>query len=342
MKKRNAKELNETDQAIRSMTMVSVIGNAALAAFKLIAGFVGQSAAMISDAIHSLSDVLSTFIAVVGVRMALKEADAKHPYGHERFECLASLLLGCFLAITGVGVGYTGLRALFTGEYLHAPEPGMIALVAAIVSIASKEAMYRYVHKKAKHIGSEAFEADAWHHRSDALSSIGALAGIGASMLGFPAGDSLAAIVICAFILKAAWGIVTGSIDNMMDTPCPPETERAIRALTQAQEGVLNIDRLITRKFGNRAYVELEIAVSPKLSVSQAHDIAQHVHDGIETAFPQIKHVMVHVNPAEHIPTEYLAQETYLFHDEYMLYDSMQDHGHDDEGEGDPKDSQLA
>lgn len=309
MKTHKAKELNETDQAVRNMTLVSVIGNTALAVFKLLAGIIGHSAAMISDSIHSFSDVFSTFIAAIGVRIALKEADKKHPYGHERFECLASLLLGCFLAITGIGIGFSGVRALAYGEYLHAPEPGYVALVAAIVSIASKELMFRYVHKTAKSIDSEAFVADAWHHRSDALSSIGALAGIGASKLGFPAGDSLAAIIICAFILKAAWEVIKNAIDNMMDTPCTPETEEAIRSLAKKQDGVANIDMLITRKFGNRAYVELEIAVSPELSVSEAHDIAQQVHDCIENEFPQIKHVMVHVNPAEYDPIEFFTME---------------------------------
>ena len=298
MREPSEKETSSTEKAIRNMTMVSVIGNAALAAFKLLAGLIGQSAAMVSDAVHSLSDVLSTFIALIGVRVSQKEADGKHPYGHERFECVASLLLGCFLAATGIGIGYNGISALIDGSYLQAPEPGFIALGAAVVSILSKEAMYRYVHTTAQRIHSEAFEADAWHHRSDALSSIGALAGIGATMLGFPAGDCLASIVICAFILKAAWDIVKSAIDNMVDTPCSPETEQTILEVAQSQEGVIRVDALMTRRFGNRAYVDLEIAVDPYLTVLEAHEIAQKVHDHEEKVFPQIKHVMVHVNPA--------------------------------------------
>ena len=170
---------------IKKLSRVGILGNVLLAAFKLIAGIFGRSAAMVSDAVHSLSDVFATLIAYIGVRLSQQAEDEDHPYGHERLECVASLILGLILAGTGIGIGYAGIRKLFF-ERDSIEIPTVLPLVAAVVSIAVKEGMFHYTMHYAKKLDSAAFKADAWHHRSDALSSIGSFIGIGLAMLGFP------------------------------------------------------------------------------------------------------------------------------------------------------------
>ncbi|MEY8393118.1 cation diffusion facilitator family transporter [Lachnospiraceae bacterium 45-W7] len=206
MAKEMKKAFNE-NAIIKQISMVGIIGNIILCAFKMFAGIVGKSGAMVSDAVHSLSDVFATFIAFLGVKMSKRGADKAHPYGHERMECIASLILGLILLVTGLGIGKVGLQNIFSGNYEELAIPGAIALVAAILSIAVKEAMYWYTRHYAKILNSAAFMADAWHHRSDAFSSIGSLIGIGGAMLGFPVLDAIASVVICLFILKVAFDI---------------------------------------------------------------------------------------------------------------------------------------
>ena len=283
----------------RDLAAVGFAGNIALSAFKLAAGIFGNSAAMISDAVHSLSDVLATAIAFAGVKLSEREADSRHPYGHERFECVASLALGIVLALTGAAIGLASMESIATRAYLDAPTPGALALAAAVVSIAVKEGMFWYTRHWARVMDSSAFMADAWHHRSDALSSVGALAGIGAAMLGFPAGDALASLVICAIVLKVAFDVLREALGNMTDTPCDAHEEREISACMANIEGVVRIDSLRTRKFGNRVYVDAEIAVDGSLPLVEAHAIAEAAHDAVERRFPDVKHIMIHENPAE-------------------------------------------
>ncbi len=282
----------------KKLAAVGIGGNVALSAIKLVAGIVGNSTAMITDAIHSLSDVFATAIAFIGVRLAERDADASHPYGHERFECVASLALGLILAVTGLGIGYASLESIATRSYAAAAAPGAIALAAAVISIAAKEAMFWYTRHWARALNSSAFMADAWHHRSDALSSIGALLGIGASMLGFAAGDAIASLVICVIILKVAFDVLKDALNNMTDTPCDREFEREIEACIEGVDGVVRIDELRTRKFGNRVYVDAEIAVDGQLPLVQAHSIAEAAHNAVESDFPTVKHIMIHENPA--------------------------------------------
>ena len=282
----------------KQVAAVGVAGNVALSAFKLVAGIAGNSTAMISDAVHSLSDVFATAIAFVGVRLAERDADATHPYGHERFECVASLALGLILAATGLAIGYSSLESIATRSYVSAGAPGAIALVAAAVSILVKEGMFWYTRHWARALNSSAFMADAWHHRSDALSSIGALLGIGASMLGFAAGDAVASLVICVIILKVAFDVLKDALNNMTDTPCDREYERKIEECIEAVPGVVRIDAMRTRKFGNRVYVDAEIAVDGQLPLVRAHEIAEAAHDAVESSFAEVKHIMIHENPA--------------------------------------------
>jgi cation diffusion facilitator family transporter len=274
----------------------TICGNVLLSVFKLLAGIIGNSAAMVSDAVHSLSDVFCTFIVIIGVKIAQKQADSDHPYGHERFECVAALILAVILCGVGVGIGYGGVRSALEGGQ-RTQVPGILALVAAILSIVVKEAMYWYARAAAKKINSGALMAEAWHHRSDAFSSIGSFVGILGARIGFPVLDPIACVVICFFIVKVAYDIFSDSINKMIDKTCDEETEEKIRAVILAQENVRGVDLLQTRLFGEKIYVDVEISVDGNLSVNTSHDIAHMVHDAIEKKFENIKHCMVHVNP---------------------------------------------
>ena len=287
---------NEFEKTAIRVSLVSVVWNLILSVFKLIAGFVAHSGAMISDAVHSASDVFSSIIVMIGVRISGKASDKDHPYGHERMECVAAIVLATVLAGTGVGIGYAAVKTLLDGEYAS-EIPGMLSLIAAVVSILVKEAMFWYTRHYAKKIDSSAVMADAWHHRSDALSSVGALIGIGGARLGFPIMEPLASVVICIFIEKAAFDIFKDAIDKMVDKACDEQTEEALRNCALNTKGVERVDLLKTRIFGNKVYVEMEIGADENLSLKDSHAIAENVHDAIEQGWPKIKHILIHVNP---------------------------------------------
>ena len=283
---------------IKKLSGVGIFGNVFLAAFKLFAGIYGRSGAMVSDAVHSLSDVFATFIAYIGVRLSQQKEDAEHPYGHERLECVASLTLGLILAGTGVGIGISGIKNLYYNSNTLAI-PTFLPLVAAVVSIVVKESMFWYTMYYAKKLDSAAFKADAWHHRSDAISSIGSFIGIGLAKLGFPFMDPIAALIICLLILKVAYDIIKDAIAKMLDTSCDKTVENSIRRFIEEQPGVMGIDLLRTRQFGNKIYIDLEISVRRDSSLLEAHEIAENVHSRVEDKFQGVKHIMIHVNPAE-------------------------------------------
>jgi cation diffusion facilitator family transporter len=276
---------------------VSIAGNAALSVFKLLAGILARSGAMISDAVHSASDVFSSFIVIVGVKLAGREADRDHPYGHERFECVAAILLSAVLAVTGLMIGRSAVLSIIERETSDITVPGLPALIAAAVSIICKEAMYWYTRHYAKKIDSGALMADAWHHRSDSLSSVGALLGILGARHGLQILDPIACLIICLLIIKAAYEIFRDAVNQMVDKACDQETESRIRECILKQEGVLSIDLLKTRTFANRIYVDLEISADGQISLAEAHQIAHLVHDKVEQEIPDIKHIMIHVNP---------------------------------------------
>lgn len=280
-----------------NVSTVTIVINLALAGFKFLAGFLAHSGAMVSDAVHSASDVLATFIVILGVKLAGRDADRDHPYGHERLECVAALILAVILGATGLGIGWSGIRKITGGEALVVP--GALALIAAVVSIVVKEAMFWYTWLAAKKIDSSALKAEAWHHRSDALSSVGSFAGILGARLGFPALDPAASVVICLFILKAAWDIMADALGKMTDHACPPAMVQEMADSILSQPGVLGLDTLNTRLFGDRVYVDVEIQADGDLPLKVTHATAQAVHDTLEQTFPQVKHCMVHVNPAE-------------------------------------------
>ena len=284
-------------QIATRVSLVSMLGNLLLTGFKLLAGLLAHSGAMVSDAVHSASDVLSSLIVIIGVRLSGKAPDRGHPYGHERFECVAAILLSEVLAVIGGAIGWTALQSITGGGYREAEAPGMLALAAAVVSIVSKEGMFWYTWHSARQIDSTALKAEAWHHRSDALSSVGALIGIAGARLGFPVLEPVASLLICLLILKVALEIFKDAIDRMVDHACDDETQAALRQCAEEQEGVLGVDLLSTRMFSNRIYVDLEIRADGTLSLAQGHEIAERVHSAVENRFPQVKHIMVHVNP---------------------------------------------
>ena len=283
-----------------TVSIVTIIGNVILSGFKFLAGFIAHSHAMISDAIHSASDVFSTIVVIIGIKLASKEPDKEHPYGHERLECVTAIILAIILFITGLKIGVDALENIFQGNQDELTVPGVLALVAAIISIISKEAMFWYTRYYAKKIDSDALMADAWHHRSDAFSSIGALIGIGGARLGFPIMDPIASLFIFWFIAKAALDIFKDAIDKMIDHSCDEETEKHIRECVMKNENVIGIELLKTRIFGNKIYVDVEIQVDSIYTLEEAHLIAKDVHNTIEETFPKVKHIMVYLTPASH------------------------------------------
>ena len=281
------------------VSAVSIAGNILLSLFKLLAGIFAHSGAMVSDAVHSASDVISSIIVIIGVKLSARDSDADHPYGHERLECVAAIVLAVILLITGLFIGSAAVGNITSGNYEELAVPGIPALVAAITSIVVKEAMFHYTKYYAVKLDSGAVMADAWHHRSDALSSVGALIGIVGSRMGLPVLDSVASLVICLFIVKAAYDIFKDAVDKMVDHSCDKDTEQALRECVMAQEGVLGIDMLTTRIFGNKIYVDIEISADGSKTLRESHAIAEKVHSTIEHDFPKVKHIMVHVNPAD-------------------------------------------
>ena len=280
------------------VSLVSIFGNIMLSLFKLLAGIFAHSTAMISDAVHSASDVFSSIIVIVGVKMAAQDADNDHPYGHERMESVAAIVLAVVLFVTGLFIGHVAIENISAGNVSEKSIPGILALVAAIVSIVTKEGMYWYTRAYAKKIGSDALMADAWHHRSDAMSSVGAMVGIYGARMGLWWADSAASLVISLFIVKAAYDIFKNAIDKMIDKACDLKFEDEMRTLILSQEGVIRVDLLHTRMFGNKIYVDLEIAADGNKTLNETHAIAQNIHDLLEAKYTNIKHIMIHVNPA--------------------------------------------
>lgn len=291
MQEQNAKRVT------MRISAVGVVCNVALTLFKLVAGIVANSAAMIADAVHSASDIVGSFVVMIGAVISNKAPDTEHPYGHEKLECIASVILGNILVAVGALIGYNGILKIVSGETLTAP--GTLALIAAVASIVVKEALYWYTILGAKKINSVSLKAEAWHHRSDALSSIGSFVGILGARLGVPVLDPIASVVICLFIFKVAYGIFRESIDRLIDHACCDETVEQMRETLAAVPGVLAVDDIKTRLFGSRTYVDVEIAADGDLPLREAHAIAEAAHHTLEREFPEVKHCTVHVNPKD-------------------------------------------
>lgn len=285
------------EKTVKHISTTSIFANIVLSIFKFFAGIFGNSSALVSDSIHSLSDVFSTIIVIIGIKISSKAPDSHHQYGHEKFESVTAVLLSIILFITGLGIGYNGFTKIIEKSYLNSEIPTKIALIAALTSILVKEFMYWYTRYGAKKINSGALMADAWHHRSDSLSSIGSLIGIIGAINGFPILDPIATIIICVFILKVSFDIFKDGINKMVDTSLPKKVLDNVRKEVMEVEGVKNIDLLKSRQFGNKSYIDIEISVDGSLKLENAHNIAADVHSKIEIKFPNVKHCMVHVNP---------------------------------------------
>ena len=287
----------DTDKSIMTrVSKVSVAANVFLSAFKLFAGVVGHSGAMIADAVHSLSDVAGSGLVILGAHLSSKESDREHQYGHERLECVISLILANVLLLVAAGIGIEGIRGMIDPQ--SAAMPGMLALIAAVVSVASKEVLYWYTRAAAKKIDSVSLMAEAWHHRSDAISSVGSFIGIFGAMLGFPVLQPAVCVLIAVLIFKVGIDIYRETMNKLIDKACDDETAEKIKATIVAQEGVIALDEIKTRLFGSKVYVDIEIACDGTQSLYDAHRIAERVHRQVEELFPgRIKHCSVHVNP---------------------------------------------
>ena len=289
------------EQGIYRVTLIGGIVNFLLLIFKFLAGFLGHSAAMVADAVHSLSDFVTDVIVIVFVRISSKPADNTHGYGHGKFETLASAIIGCALLGVGVGIFVGGVRSIvgvFHGEEL--PAPSMVALIAAAVSIVLKEALYQYTVFKAKNLDSQAVVANAWHHRSDAFSSIGTLLGIGGAILGgekWRVLDPVAAVVVSLFIAKAAVSILKTSLDELLEHSLPEEVEREIEQIILSVEGVSSPHHLRTRRIGNNYAIEVHIRMNGGLSLLEAHRVTTIVESLIKQRYGELTIVTIHTEP---------------------------------------------
>lgn len=278
------------------VSFTTLIVNIILAIIKFIAGILGKSSAMIADSIHTLSDILSTIAVIIGLHFSSKPADKNHPYGHEKIESVVAKMLALMLFITGLGIGKSAIDTIISGAYLNS-SPKAIALVAAAISIISKEWMYHYTIRVAKKINSAALTADAWHHRSDVLSSIGTLVGVGGSILGYRILDPIAAVIVSIMIIKVSIQIYITGFNQLVDASAPDETIADITGVINEISGVIRIDEIKTRMHGSYLYVDTEISVDGSLSVNEGHEIAENVHLKIEEKIDGVKHCMVHINP---------------------------------------------
>lgn len=278
------------------ISFCSILVNIVLSLGKVIAGISLKSQTLISDAVHSMSDVLSTVIVIIGTFIANKQADEDHQYGHERYEEIASLLLGSLLCFTGYEVAKSAIMSLITQNYNIDTSNIIIGIIVCLISISSKFLMYLITLLKAKQIESSALKADAYHHLSDSLSSIGGLIGLIFVQIGYPITDSIAALVIAIFIFISAFEIIKDATDKLTDKACCDEDLNAIKNIVYKHKNV-EIHRLRTRLFSNRIYVDLEIALDSQLTLQAAHEIAQQIHDELEEQIPKIKHCLIHVNP---------------------------------------------
>lgn len=281
--------------SIKSMAM-----NLLLCVLKMAFGVIIKSASLVSDAIHSLSDIFSTLVVLIGIRISSKPADKTHPYGHEKIETVIAFMLGIMLFVIGGKIAYDGTVSIFTMQTVSAQQTllNIGAIMVAVISILGKEWMYRFTIKCAKQIGSGAMRADAWHHRADALSSVGSLIGVVGLRLGFPIVDAIACLVISLFIFKAAYNIVSDAFRNIVDCTCSDEVVQSIEKVIESNKQVLSIDMLKTRRYGSKIYIDLEITLDKSLTFVESHDIAATIHDNVERQVENVKHCMVHVNPS--------------------------------------------
>lgn len=275
---------------------ITIIVNGALTLFKVIAAIFANSTAMMADAIHSASDILTTVAVIISLKIARKPEDKEHPYGHEKAESIGAKIVAVLLLFAGLGIGVKAIKNIGQNEAII---PGGLALYAALASILVKEAMFWYTLMIARNINSSALEADAWHHRSDAISSIATFIGIGAARLGFSLGDPIAALIVSIMISKVAYDILKKSISELMDSSASPDTIQALRENIESVPGVKGIDSIKTRIHGNVVYADVEILVDKLITVSEGHRIAEETENAVTSNMENIKALTVHLHPWE-------------------------------------------
>ena len=291
----------EREREIYKVTLVGSAANVLLTVFKFVAGIVGHSAAMTADAVHSLSDLLTDAIVLVFVRISGKPEDCGHDYGHGKFETLATTIIGLSLAAVAVGIGWKAIESmLFWYHGGTLPAPGMLALWAALVSVILKELVYQYTVQRSKVLNSPAVEANAWHHRSDALSSLGTMLGIGGAILlgeRWTVLDPLAGLVVSFFILRVAWKLLKGGFDELMEASLPDEIEREILAIVTSFPDVRDPHHLRTRRIGSRYAIELHIRMDGSLPLAAAHARTCEIEQALKARFGEKTHITLHVEP---------------------------------------------
>lgn len=288
-----------TDQRYRTTRRVTLVGaatNCALAALQISFGLVGKSQALVADGIHTLSDLATDFIVLFAASRAAREADANHPYGHGRIETLASLLLGGLLALVGVGIGFRGVESMLDPVQTN---PEAITLFFAGLAILAKEGLYRYTLSAARRVHSSMLEANAWHHRSDALSSIVVLAGISAQLLGVPHMDAAAAIIVAGLIIRMGFRLSRGALDELIDTSLDAELVKDVRNAMLDHSSVTGIHNLRSRSMGGLGYIDAHIEVDSDLTVSEAHFIAHRMEQLVKSRFPEISDAQFHIDPLD-------------------------------------------
>lgn len=279
------------------VSVVSMIINTILSIGKVAAGIIAGSGAMISDGVHSASDVFSTIIVIIGFNIAHKESDEKHQYGHERFECIAAIILAAILLATGIGIGLSGINKIIAGIEGNLAAPGSLALIAAVISIVVKEWMYWYTRAAAIKINSGALKADAWHHRSDAFSSIAAFIGIGGAILGFKRLDPIASIIVALVVVKVGIDILKSSCDELMDSSISKADINKIKSLVENDEKICGIKDFKSRKYGSVAYIDMSIFIDNNKTLEEAHNIADNLENDIISKLSYIKEINIHTEP---------------------------------------------
>lgn len=294
--------MNREKQIFR-VTFLGSFVNLLLVVFKFIAGIVGHSAAMIADAVHSLSDFITDIIVIIFVAISGKPEDNDHSYGHGKYETLATAVIGIILFFVGVGILISGIKAIvgaLQGEPLQAPS--LLALIAAVISIVVKEALYHYTVKRGKALGSSSVVANAWHHRSDALSSIGTAIGIGGAVfLGeqWRILDPIAAVVVSIFIVKVAVELIKPCIDELVERSLPEEVEQRIHALILQSPQVSSPHHLRTRRIGSCIAIEVHIRMDGQISLSEAHQVASDIERRLKAEFGEKTHIGIHMEPTK-------------------------------------------
>ena len=283
------------NQVALSTAARNMLLNVLLAVAKLTVGALTGSEALLSDGVHGVTDVLSAVVVIVGIRLSASKRDARHPYGHERMECVAAVVLSVLIAATGIYLGSAGAQSLCTPETVTSP--GMIALITAGVSLIVKEWMFRATRRQAERTRSAALMADAWHQRTDVFTSLGGLIGVGGACLGAPVLDPVAACVISLLIVRAAVRIFADAMRKMTDCACEDATANDITKTASEADGVLAVESLRTRLFGDCVLCELTVTVDERLSSSEAYGVMCAVKRRVEERVPVVKECAVHIHP---------------------------------------------